>query len=268
MNDATPTPVALGWPVPDRPWMRSTVTARVDLGVRWRFSPSALRGATLEQIARVSGGNERMHSDWNGRLGGEEGETISRIPPILYRVRGDAAHLYLWGPRTAERLAELGAVDCVINPEGRVCPVELTMDTRTEEVGITPRAWHLYETTTPWWPPARPWGRRPQRTDPDAVWAAWCADALSIGILGFFRAMGATEITEGGASRLTVSVVSAHRTSVVWHRDEKGIHKEETGFLLRFVANCALPDGIMLGKHGAEGYGEIRRTGAVKIQKA
>ena len=264
MNDGTH---ALGWEVQGNPYARATVTARVDLGLQWRFLPSALRGAILEEVARISGGNERLHSDWNGRLGGEEGETISRIPPILYRVRGDAAHLYFWGPRTAERLAELGRVEAVTDPENRRILVEISINSRTEETALTPRAWHRYESVSPWWPPARVWGRKPPHDAPQCVWNAWAADALSMGILGLFRALGVPEETSGERTRLTVSVADMRCVPVVWHRDSKDIHHESVGFMVRFVANCALPDGIMLGKHGAEGYGEIRYVDCTRIER-
>jgi len=249
--------------------MRSTVVATVDLGLSWRFSPSALRGAVLSELSKRSGGDACVHSDWNGREGGENGPTLSRIPPVAYRVHNDRAHLFLWGPRTVERIAEIGRLECLIDPEDRPQSINLSIESSTTEIGLTGRKWHTYTTESPWWPPATPWGRRPPDAAPSGVWAAWLSETLTTGILGYFRALGVPESPEetpGKNTRLLVSVDRFRRVQAAWHRDDKDLHKNNPAFHVHFTTNAQLPNGMFMGVHGAEGYGEIRLLETTKLQ--
>ena len=236
--------------------------ARVDLGVRWRWHPSALRGAVLASVARVSGGDAGLHSDWNGRLQAGEGETLSRIAPICYRVDGDRAGLYLWGPRTGERLAELGRIDSVTDPDGRVQVVAVAVDGQEESVGLMGRHWYLYESAMPWWPPGAAWQRYPGRDAPREVLRAWAGLAVASGLHGALRGFG---VEVAGPTRVSVQVEQVVACPVVWHRDTREIHHNAVGFRLRWISNVRLPDGFALGKHTSEGYGEMRREDDWKL---
>lgn len=236
--------------------------ARVDLGCRWRWHPSALRGAVVVAMAQLAGGDDRLHSDWNGRLNAGEGETLSRIPPVCYRVAGDQAQLYLWGLRTAERLAELARLEWLVPPEGGPLPVALSVDLQQEAFAVEGRCWLRYESRSPWWPPLQAEQRKPKNA-PDCVLRAWAAQRLLSGLYGVIRACGI--VCEEGL-RPVVQVEGIRPCPVVWHRDPKDLHHATTGYHLQFVSNVRVPDGFSLGKHVAEGYGELRRIDEWKIQ--
>lgn len=250
--------VGLGWEIKDQPWARTTMIARVALGCRWPYSPSALRGAVIHAIADAhpERGESAVHSDWNGRREGD-GDTLNRLPPVLYRVRGRDAALFLWGPRTGERLAELGRVASLVDPENRVIPLNLCVDHEEARVSREARHYYLYETVTPWWPPARAWARRPRGPGSDVFLSLWASESITGWLHGFFRAMGIPEQDPVSHTRIGVDVLHMKEAHAAWHRDDRDIHINQSAYHLRFVSNVMIPSGIGIGKHGAEGYGEV-----------
>lgn len=222
-------------------------TASVDLGCAWRWHPSALRGAVLDGLPGP------VHSDWNGRLNEGEGETLSRLAPVYYRVDGDRARLWLWGERTPERVAELGRVASLQTPDGGRVPVTMSVDLGAGAFALTGKHWYRYRLASPWWPPGRAWARAPHGAS-DAIWRAWLGDGLLSGLHGVLRAVGVTSET----CRPSVQVEQFARRPVVWHRDGRDLHHDGVGFLVEFVSNMLIPAGFALGKHVAEGYGEVR----------
>lgn len=256
--------MSVGMPIQGEPWNVEITTATVDLGLKWPYHPTALRGAVVNAIAEVSGGDALLHSDWNGRLNAEAGETLSRQAPICYRVHRERALLYLWGPRTGERLAELARVLSVCDPSGRVCPVQPALDVQVVKCGVESRAYSLYETVTPWWPPRQPWQRRPMPDAPEMCWRAWASTAILGGLMGFLRS---AEI-EPQQIRPIVQVEGLRRASVAWHRDDRDLHHDGVGFHVQFVSNVKIPPDFALGKHTSEGYGWIRQLDKWKLTPA
>lgn len=62
---------------------------------------------------------------------------------------------------------------------------------------------------------------------------------------------------EGGGHRVHVQVERYAVRRVEWDRpDGRAFHAD--GFDAEIVANVRLPDGIGLGQHRAEGFGEVR----------
>jgi len=253
----------IGMPVAGEPWRIEVCAARVDLGVHWPYHPTALRGSVIAAVAAVVGGDALLHSDWNGRLNAEEGDTLSRQAPICYRVHRERPHLYLWGPRTAERLAELGRVLAILDPTGRPIPIAPQLESAVESLGLMGRQWYQYETVTPWWVPRQAMERRPCPSMPECIHRAWIGSALLGGLHGILR-LAEIDLTQ--PIRPMVQVEEREACRVAWHRDTKNLHYESTGFHIRFVSNVLIPSGFALGKHTAEGYGEIRRVASWNVR--
>lgn len=137
-----------------------------------------------------------------------------------------------------------------------MCAVEdVQVRACTTTLAITPKRWHSYELVTPYCPSDVTWGRRPRGRD--GAWArpAWAGAALAASIRQVALTLG--HDLEVGAHRVHVQIADFADARAEWVRPD-GRQWRVDGFRARFVANVRLPDGIGLGRHRAEGFGEVR----------
>ena len=74
--------------------------------------------------------------------------------------------------------------------------------------------------------------------------------------------MRATRLEVEGGNRLHVSIDEGQDERVTWERPGRGQSISSYGFRARWTCNAILPDGLGLGHHRAEGFGEVRRCGS------
>lgn len=239
----------------EHPWTPAAVpVAEVRLDVDWPRAcpPRILRGAVLAQMMASEGST--LHSDWHGHLNGPEGG-MSRPAPICYRIE-PSPRLYLWGDRAhdhATRAAEV--LRSLRLPGGDVLDIRsVDLDLRTEAAGVD-RRWYGYDLVTPLYPAAVAWGRRPRA--PGRFRRAWAGTVIRRSILDLLGAMGKGDAV---GSPLHVDVDDYRDVRLEWARPEREVREHVEGFRCSFAANVQLPDGIGLGHHRAEGFGEIRRV--------
>lgn len=86
----------------------------------------------------------------------------------------------------------------------------------------------------------------------------WASESVTGWLHGFFRAMGIPEQDPISHTRIGVDVLNLRPAKAAWHRDDRNIHIDQSAYHLRFVSNVMIPGGIGIGKHCAEGYGEVK----------
>jgi len=191
----------------------------------------------------------------------DRSNTTHRPPEVLYRVRDGRPSLYLLGPRAHDHAALLARhLHALRLPGDGVVDIE-GLDLRLDEVvcQLLGKAWQTYDLVTPLFPPRVTWARRPREPGtPERV--AWVGATIASGIRAWLDSVGPWL----GRGQVDLHVM-AHRRSLrddlrcAWERPTRGQASRVRGFRCRFTANVALPDGIGLGAHKSEGWGEVRR---------
>lgn len=243
--------VELGEVIDGQPWARRLQVARVRLACDWpRACPSRhLRGAIVARLEEAGGASVAWHQH------GDDDESAARSPEVLYRIRPDdgAPEVVCIGPRAAEHAQRLARdVHALRLPAGQVIAVDgVDVQYDAHVVQVRQKAWSRLTLQTPFFPTSTQWGRRPRAPGPER--AAWAGQALAASLESFLCAAGLTV-----AGQVHVQVVGMEDARVTWERPGRGDRHEAIGFFADFVANVAIPDGVGIGKHRAEGWGEVR----------
>jgi hypothetical protein len=189
------------------------------------------------ELARI----DVAHVDWHGHA---DGALRGTPAPIHYREGGE---VFLAGPRTPERLAELLRVHALRDPAGGVHDVaDLEIEQGRTWSGTLAKSWRAYRFATPYWPTdvaAHRCPRQPYRS----AWAGRCVAGSIQRLLEDWAAP-----TEG----LHVQVEDCRGVEVAWARPARGVEERAQGFTCVAIANVALPY-FGLGKHAAEGFGRL-----------
>lgn len=224
------------------PWRASVEYGEVELG-RWPTSATTLRGAVVAALG------PQAHVDMHNHL--EDGTTRQARATVLYRVSGGRGRVWAYGPRALDHLAAVARISALRLPSGSVVRVdEARLRTRTLEVGLHKAEWYAYDLRTPYFPSEVAYQRRPRGSD--AEQAAWAGQALSSSIRLWLDDLG---IVAAAHRPVHVQVTDCQTERVNW-RDRK--EAARFGFYATFVTNAILPDGIGLGQHVSEGFGETR----------
>lgn len=210
-----------------------------------------LRGAIAEQMG--GGDGRRAHVDWHNHADGEE--VRHATPRVLYRVTRGRPVVYAWGSRAHEQLTEIARVIHALRlPGGRVLDVRgVSIDVRQSQANATAKTWHRYILASPLFPPDVAWARRPRRPGPERE--AWAGHLVARSIASLLCEMGLE-----ARRHIHVRLSGYRDVRVCWERPEQGRRIERWGFSGWFVTNARLPDGIGLGRHRSEGFGEIRHA--------
>lgn len=214
--------------------------AEVRLLCAWRAPIAALRGAI---VAALGPG---CHVDYHGHLG--DGVTRQTRATVLYR---EGPRIWCCGPRAVERAAELAAITSLVYGSGDGAPVdEARVTSGLVYAGLHREEWYRYVTATGYYPGGATLRRRPRgKASPEQ--RAWAGHALASSIRSWLADVG----LEVSTNRPVHVQVEDYRTVPVRWRDDPA----ERGFVARFVSNAILPDGVGLGQHVSEGWGEVRR---------
>lgn len=231
------------------PWARAALTVP---GLPPFMCARMLRSAIGEEVNKRLG--KMAHSDWLGK--DDTGDTVKRQARIYYRYSGHIPQVFIWDDLTSQHLAalcqHLHAIRVDTREKGAlVLPVEdIQIEQGTAILGQNQTRRYLYEFASPLFPTDRQWARRPRET---GIWRNhWMIDSIQGCIVGLLRNNNLYH------DDVTISPVSLSETRVEWSRPQRGLDTFRQGITGRFVANVELPSGIAIGRHGAEGYGEIR----------
>lgn len=225
------------------PGTRATVAhGEVVLRCRWPYGPAPLRGAVVAALG------DRAHVDHHGHLG--DGTTRQARATVYYRVRDGAPVVWAYGPRAGDHLAEVAALRALRLPAGEVVDVdEAALRLDSTDVGVLKDGWRRYEVAE-YFPSTVAYGRRPRRPGPER--AAWTGQCLASSVRRWLADVGVSPDVD---RPVHVHVHAHDDHEVRWRDREEAVR---WGFSARFVANARLPDGIGLGQHVSEGFGEVR----------
>lgn len=235
-----------------------------------RCGPRVLRGALLAALMPHLPGGE--HSDWTGR--DEDGVSLDRPPPILYRVHRGRCQVYAVGPRAREHLLALARwLRAVRLPgdrgDGAMLPVEaVTPTVGTHILRLDRSPVHVYRLRTPYFPGRALYERRPHPDLREALaWpcarptaahahrVAWAASAIRRTLAVWLRWHGLQETPN---RCVEVQVLEYRdRLGLQWSRPDRGVRDVRHGFSAVFTTNAVLPPGMGLGAHAGEGFGEV-----------
>jgi hypothetical protein len=231
------------------PWARATLTIP---GLPPFMCARMLRSAVGEEINKQLG--NMAHSDWLGK--DEAGETTKRQARVYYRYCDHTPQVFIWDDLASDHTNALCQYLHAIRIDTRekgplVLPVEeIRIEQGTAVLGQNQCYRYLYEFASPLFPTDRQWARRPR--DPGHWRNHWMIDTIQGCIAGLLAGNNLH------SNDITIAPVSLSETRVEWSRPQRGLDTFRQGVTGRFVANVELPNGIAIGRHGAEGYGEIR----------
>jgi len=240
------------------PWLIPVDHAEVRLRCRW---PAAcperiLRGAVVGQVERQIGASVEWHNH------GDDGESSARPALTLYRVRS-CPEVYFYGRTAHQRAAWLiRSVGALMLPGGEVIEVE-SGDLRTGATGcqVLGKSWATYDLVTPIFPSLVTYRRRPR--EPGAERRAWAVHFIESTVLDWLNGARLEYGLDREQGQTGISVYIHDfddidgSVKLMWERPGRSEYVAH-GFRCRFTTNAVLPDGIGLGRHRAEGFGEIR----------
>lgn len=228
---------------PHRIWVEH---GEVRLTCRWPSSPSALRGA----VVAACGGAGVAHVDLHNHM--PDGGNRQVRATVSYRLCDDEPRVWAYGPRAIEHLQQVARLGALRLPAGEVVAIEeARLRTSRTEVGIAKvPIWHRYTLASTYFPPDRLAGLRMGARG--TALDAWAGSALAGSIRGWLADLG----IEGLTRIPHVHLLECHHEPVRWRYEESRHNK--MGFRAAFLCNVALPDGVGLGQHTSEGYGEVR----------
>ena len=240
------------------PWARVTLDIP---GLPPFMCARMLRSAVGEEINKKLG--RLAHADWLGK--DETGETTKRQARIYYRYSNYTPQVFIWdslaGEHTMALCQYLRAIRVDTREKGSlVLPVEdVQIEQGTAVLGQNQCHRYLYEFASPLFPTDRQWARRPRE---DGIWRNhWMIDTIQGCIAGLLAGNNLHN------NDITIAPVSLSETRVEWSRPQRGLDTFRQGITGRFVANVEIPNGLAIGRHGAEGYGEIRLLDRYDVPK-
>ena len=241
------------------PWVR----ALLDIpGLPPFMCARMLRSAIGEEINRALG--PLAHSDWLGK--DEAGETVKRQARVYYRYTNRTPQVFIWDelaqPHIMALLKYLRTVRIDTNEKGSLYldVADIQIEQGTAVLGQNQTHRYLYEFASPLFPTDRQWARRPR--DPGIWRNHWMIDTIQGCIVGMLKGNNLY------SDDVTISSASLSETRVEWSRPQRGIDTFRQGITGRFVANVEIPNGLAIGRHGAEGYGEIHMLDRYDVPKS
>lgn len=233
------------------PWVTVVPFGEVVFDVDWPapLSERVLRSAICGQLG------PNAHVDFHQHADGPEDERRMACPAVMYRIRNGRPGVWLWGPRAGENVMTLARLNVLEVPNGERLTIrgaELRIDECPVSVHRKGR-WNRYRLATPFFPPSVTSARQPGSGADSEVWGAWAGGTLARSLSAWLR----DEVALDG-EQLHVHMVRWRTAKCSWARPSRGVGYAATGFEAEFLANVAIPDGLALGKHRAEGWGEIR----------
>jgi hypothetical protein len=261
-------------PTTATPWRIELPCARVRLdapGWPVKAGPRIFRGALIAALMPLLPGGE--HSDWTGRLS-DDGETLGRPPPIVYRVHQGVPEIFAIGERAHAHGQIVSEVLRSLRlPGGEVIPAtvsEVRLSRATVEESL--HRWYAYRWRTPYFPCRAAYARRPhvKGLRERAVWPG-DTDPLTLSLVGWagravHRSLEQWLTAQGVAPQphrpLAVQVIDYEtRPCLDFSRADRGVRDERHGFSGAWITTWQLPDGLGLGAHASEGYGEVEALG-------
>lgn len=255
MNDAAPVDPTVARYTPELqvrreiPWARATLKIH---GLPPFMCARMLRSAVGEEINKQLG--PLAHADWLGK--DETGETTKRQARIYYRYSNHIPEIFIWDALTTDHIGALCRCLRAIRIDTRekgplVLTVEgIQIEQGTGVLGQNQGHRYLYEFAAPLFPTDRQWARRPREV---GIWRNhWMIDTIQGCIVGLLKGNNLY------SDDVTISPVSLAETRVEWSRPQRGLDTFRQGIAGRFVANVEIPSGLAIGRHGAEGYGELK----------
>lgn len=231
--------------VEHRPWQRLVTVARVPhhLSIPVR----QIRGAVVAAIELDGGAGVEWHQH-----GDAAGDNANRPPVTYYRKR----EICLWGVTAIERAARLARVRSIFLGEEVVdCALGAMLVTQSLTHYTNGGEWRRYELVTPMWPSDTIRERlRGAKTEGETM--AWAGQALTSAVVSLMSEMG---IVDGGAAYALVRPGTLEIGGCDWHRPSRELHFKVDGIRCEFMINAEIPDGMAIGKHRSEGFGELRR---------
>lgn len=235
--------------LPDPPQWRQTVrVAEVTLRLArpLDINGGALRGVVVQSLFPDPTEARGMDVDWHQHI--TDDEVRFGPPPILYRMRNGVPAVFMWGPFAFHHASRLRSLRVLRAREGDVEVLDSDLHAGVVDVRLDTFRRYTYRLATPYFPggprPENPSGRR-----------HWARHLLGASISHLMRHMGVR-----GPRRPWVDIVDIADARVNW----RGKHR--WGFQATFATNARLPDGIGLGKHRSEGWGEVRLVSMEKRQ--
>lgn len=219
--------------------------AVVRLARPFRHSGTTLRGAIVDALHDVP---HEAHVDWHNHADGDE--VRNAAPRVFYRVVDGVPRVWAWGERSHEHLVHLARrLRTLRTHTGQILDVEgLDLALAASDVGVHKTRWYRY-TITDYWPTAVALARRP-----GVPWArpAWAGAALEAAITAWYAELG---LRMEPHRPVHVQVEEGRSVRLRWRGDRDA----GWGVTAMFVSNAILPDGLGLGQHRSEGFGEVRR---------
>lgn len=235
--------------LPDLPQWRQTVrVAEVTLRLARPIgiNGGALRGVVVQSLFPDPAKARGMDVDWHQHV--TDDETRFGPPPILYRMRSGVPTVFMWGPFAHHHASRLRSLRVLRAREGDVEVLGADVHAGTVDVLLDSFRRYIYRLATPYFPgEPRPEGLSGRRD--------WARRLLGGSIGHLLRHMGIP-----GPRRPWVDIVDFADARVNW----RGRHR--WGFQATLTTDARLPDGIGLGRHRSEGWGEIRLVSMEKRQ--
>jgi hypothetical protein len=240
------------------PWARATLSIP---GLPPFMCARMLRSAIGEEMNKRLGA--MAHSDWLGK--DETGECVRRQARIYYRYSNHTPQVFFWDDLAKDHVMALAGHLQSIRVDTRekgalILPVEeVRIEQGVATMGQNQCHRYLYEFASPLFPTDRQWARRPRES---SHWRNhWMIDSIQGTIAGLLKANNLHN------DDITVAPVSLAECRVEWSRPQRGLDTFRQGITGRFIANVELPSGIAIGRHGAEGYGEVRMIDRYDVPK-
>jgi hypothetical protein len=219
-----------------------------------------LRSAIAEEMRAQLG--SLYHSEWMGK-DVETGECISRTARILYRFRDYTPAVYAWDERAHDHLRQLAARLRSLRIDTREGPKVYTVESvdislSSGVLGINSSHRYHYRIVSPIFPTDTQWVRAPRNPSPFRT--AWAQEVVSGCIAGLLSVENLYDAPVHVYGNL-------RETTVEWSRPQRNLTTRRAGITGEFITNVEIPDGMSIGRHGAEGYGELRLVERFDVPK-
>lgn len=219
-----------------------------------------LRSAIAEEMQAQLG--NLYHSEWMGK-DLETGECIGRTARILYRFRNYTPTVYAWDDRAHDHMQQLAIRLRSLRIDTREGPKVYTVDSvdvrmSSGVLGINASHRYHYRFVSPLFPTDTQWHRRPRCSGPFRnAWAQEVVAGCIAGLLDVENLYDAPVHVYGSLTEMPVE----------WSRPHRDLTTRRMGVSGEFVTNVEIPDGMTIGRHGAEGYGEVRLVQRFDVPK-
>lgn len=220
-----------------------------------------LRSAVGEEMNRILG--NLAHADWMGKSADGESKRQARI---YYRFTGRQPQVFFWDELAGDHVSVLAGRLQRVRLESRergttYCEVRgIRIEQGAAMMGANVNHRYLYRLVSPIFPTDRQWGRRPR----EEGWARnfYLTDVVSGCIAGLLKGCNLRSY------EVKVAPEGLKECRVEWSRPQRGVETWRQGIVGMFSCNVELPSGIAIGRHGAEGYGEVQLVESVQVPRS